>query len=211
MSKLKETAEAVSGKSQAEMDLVVNGGLVRASGTMKDAGISEGDMIMVQPKQQPQRQQQSTAGQQAPQMQVNADGSFMYPEQVIELLRSRPQGLTQLRQTNPDLCRAVENGDVSALQQLMRQVCPSKVHFMQSLWQNAHTWRKLLSIMNHFGVCESISTVCAWCTATHGKPTAGRPAGPRVSEAADGAHAAAGHRRIIRECHVRITCNDRLI
>jgi hypothetical protein len=120
----------VSGIPQAQQQLVINGAPLAVQGTVKDANVTDGDVIMVLPKQQaapPARQQQQQQQQSAPHLQLNPDGSFVHPEQVMELLRGNPQVMDQMRRAQPEKCTAIENGDVQALQNLMRQVCRSAV------------------------------------------------------------------------------------
>ena len=112
---LRQTAEIVSGIKQADQHMVVNGAPLKQSGTIKDAGLADGDVIMLDIKQTQPAPTQSN-----PFAQLNEDGSLVDPERLIQMLRDNPAALAQMRGSMPEQARAIEQGDVQQLQRIMR-------------------------------------------------------------------------------------------
>jgi hypothetical protein len=112
---IKQTAENLTGIKEAQQQMFVNGAPLKPAGTIKDAGLSDGDVIMLD-IQQPRRA--------APRgnnlFRQNPDGSLQDPEQLIEALRNNPAALASLRSTMPEQAKAIEQGDVQQLQRIMR-------------------------------------------------------------------------------------------
>ena len=104
---LRQTAEIVSGIKQADQHMVVNGAPLKQNGTVKDAGLADGDVIMLDIKQTRPAPAQSN-----PFAQLNEDGSLVDPERLIQMLRDNPAALAQMRGSMPEQARAIEQGDV---------------------------------------------------------------------------------------------------
>lgn len=120
MSKLSEMVEMITGMPPSKQKVLHAGKQVPTSGTIASAGISQGDLIAVEPNSNP--------------FQINTDGSATDPDAFLAELRQNPVALQQLCSRSPELQAAVTSGNTEQVQAALRKVSPRMSPLIR-LWQ----------------------------------------------------------------------------
>lgn len=128
---LKAILEAEANLPAAQQQLLFNAKPLSAGQVLSQAGVADGDMIMLLPaqpagaappgrgaggRQQQSRQQQQQQQAENPYMALNEDGSAKAPAAFIQQVKGNPQMMQAVQDGNPSLAKAIRDDDVNGLQ-----------------------------------------------------------------------------------------------